>query len=98
MKLRAQLLAAALWTAALTGLPSPAKAERNVQSNANRQVMDYSIYTGGFKMLSAMIDIQWSNPHEYELLMKAQTDGLLNVVSDWQGTMQTRGRFTEDMD
>lgn len=76
----------------LAGLPAAAAAA----AETTHQKLDYNIYTGGLKTLSADLEIVENNPQDYRLLMNARTDGLLKIFKKWNGTMKTQGRLSDD--
>lgn len=55
--------------------------------------MHYDVYAGGFHVVDAELDVDFSKEDHYRLELTANTRGFLATLAPWEGTFETRGWY-----
>src|SRR5690606_8046866 len=61
-----------------------------VQS-AEKQVMNYDVYAGGFHVVLAELTIDTTEKGRYRLMLESATRGFLDRIVRWKGIFGTQG-------
>ena len=65
------------------------------QAGIKKQTLIYDVYAGGIHAVQATLNMDLSRPDRYDLMLTAQTRGLLGNLAPWSGTFETRGWVQE---
>src|SRR5688572_16608747 len=60
-------------------------------ANKKLQEMTYDVYAGGFHVVDAHLDVDFSRAGRYRLELGAKTRGFLGEIAPWDGTFETMG-------
>lgn len=58
---------------------------------AEKQVMNYDVYAGGFHVVKSELVVDTSKKNQYNLSLDAKTYGFLNKLVGWNGVFETKG-------
>lgn len=58
---------------------------------AEKQVMNYDVYAGGFHVVLAELTVDTSKKGRYELMLESATRGFLDRIVGWKGIFATSG-------
>lgn len=58
---------------------------------AEKQVMDYDVYAGGFHVLKSELVVDTTPKNTYALVLDSATFGFLDKLVRWKGTFETQG-------
>ncbi len=89
--MRKVLTGAVLAGAMYAGLAFPARA-----SDSGLQTLVYEVYAGGIHAVQATLDIDMRKSGRYDVVLGAQTRGLLGKLAPWEGTFETYGWVNEN--
>ena len=53
--------------------------------------MEYDLYTGGFHVIEADLDIDYRTKGRYRMMFGARTRGILSALASWEGSFESDG-------
>lgn len=79
--------------AATTASKKEVIAKKEAYAPAQKQVMEYDVYAGGFHVVSADLTVDAHKKSNYFLRLAAYTHGILAKLAPWHGVFETTGRY-----
>lgn len=85
---KAFVLSAIIFSGGLFFSPSITK---GAAPHKNFQHMEYDVYSGGFHVVEAKLDIDYTKKGRYRMVFGAHTRGILGALAPWKGSFESDG-------